>query len=159
MLDPDLVMNSVLDSFRSIPQLVTEVGGAQNITGHYYYSGEENSLMKTLGQMRAPTILLAYLAMLGGNFDGQTMWKHQINLYVRPRNKASDALNGRNSASAPHLYWMALNLPITVPRPADSIRYIDLVDENLMLMETPSLLHQVDELGQDFFYSTLTFVE
>jgi hypothetical protein len=161
MLDPDIVLNSVVASLRSIPELVTELGGPEipatdSITGHFYYSGEENSLLRALGQMRSPSIVVAYLDYIGGNkFDGMTAWKHRLNMFIRPRNKAS---NG-GSASAPHLWWMAMNLPISVPEVASNIRYIELVNYNLQLMDQPTLLHQTDELGQDFFYSTLVFPE
>ncbi|HEY6272621.1 MAG TPA: hypothetical protein VIX19_11595 [Terriglobales bacterium] len=160
MLDPDLVLNSILASLQSIPQLAVELGAptipaTDSITGHFFYSGEENSLMRSLSQMKSPSITVAYLDLVGGNFDGMTVWKHRVNMYLRPKNKAS---NG-TSASAQHLYWLAMNLPISVPQIANNIRSIELADFNLQLMDTPTLLHHTDELGQDFFVSTMVFPE
>jgi hypothetical protein len=160
MLDPDLVLNSVLASLQSIPQLATELGAptipaTESITGHFFYSGEENSLIRALSQMRSPSLMVAYLDYLGGNFDGMTVWKHRLNMYIRPRNKASNS----GSASAQHLWWMAMNLPISVPETASNIRYIELVNSNLQLMDQPPLLYRPDELGQDFFVSTMVFPE
>lgn len=159
MLDPDVVLNSVVAALQSIPDLATELGApaipaTASITGHYFYSGEENSLIRTLGQMKSPSILIAYLDYVGGNFDGMTVWKHRLNMYIRPRNKAS---NG-TSASAQHLWWMAMNLPVAVPEAAPNIRYVNLVP-NLDIMDTPLLKHQTDELGQDFFVSTMVIPE
>jgi hypothetical protein len=160
MLDPDVVLSSVLASLQSIPELAAELGApaipaTQSITGHFFYSGEENSLIRALSQMRSPSILVAYLDYIGGNIDGMTVWKHRLNLYIRPRNKAS---NG-GSASAQHLWWLAMNYPISVPERAPNIRYIELANYNLQLMDQPPLLHQTDEMGQDFFISTMVFPE
>lgn len=160
MLDPDVVLNSVLASLQSIPELAAELGAptippTQSITGHFFYAGEENSLTRAMSQMRSPSILVAYLDYVGGNFDGMTVFKHRLNMYIRPRNRASN--NG--SASAQHLWWLAMNLPISTPEVAPNIRYIELVNYNLQLMDQPTLLHTSDELGQDFFVSTLVFPE
>lgn len=159
MLDPDVVLNSVVASLQSIPQLAVELGAPQvpvteSITGHFFYSGEENSVARALGQMKSPSILVGYLDYIMGNYDASTVWKHRLNLCIRARNKAS---NG-NSASAPHLFWMAMNLPITVPQIASNIRYVDLAGGFLWLYET-NVRHQPDELGQDFFVSLMTFNE
>lgn len=160
MLDPDVVLNAVVASLRSIPQLASELGFPnvpieQSIIGHFFYSGEENALIRALSQMKSPSILVAYLDYIGGNFDGSTVWKHRLNLYLRPRNHAS---NG-DAASGMHLWWMSMNLPIQVPEVAPNIRHVELCDHSLQLMDTPSLLRQTDELGQDFFISTMVFNE
>jgi hypothetical protein len=159
MLDPDVVLSSVVASLQSIPQLATELGApeipaTESITGHYFFSGEDNSYIRTLAQMKSPSILVAYLDFIMGNFDGMTVWKHRLNLCVRSRNKAS---NG-GAASAQHLWWMAMNLPISVPEVAPNIRYVDLAFGNLWLFET-NLKYQTDELGQDFFIGTMVFNE
>jgi hypothetical protein len=159
MLDPDLVLNAVLASMQSIPDLVTELGApaipaTTSITGHYFYAGEENSLVRALAQMRMPSFLVAYLDYVGGNFDGSTVWKHRMNLYIRPRNKAAQ----QGAASAQHLWWMAMNLPVSVPTVGPNLRYTNLLP-GLEIMDIPVLKHQTDELGQDFFVSTMVFSE
>jgi len=164
MLQPTVVLDAILESLRSIPQLVAELGGpavpaTQTIYGHYYYSGEENALAKDLATMRQPSILLGYLAYLGGNFDGQTVWKHQIGCYVRSRNKATDVVTNHSSLSAADLWWMAMNYPISVPEPANNIRYIELCDGNLQLMDLPTGMPRTDEMGQDLWSSMMVFAE
>jgi hypothetical protein len=164
MLDPDVVLNCVLASLRSIPELVAELGGpsipaTQSITGHMFYSGEENSLERALSQMVAPSVMVAYLNVLPGNFNAETCFKHRLNVYWRTRNKATDPVTGHVSASAGHMWWMLFNLPISDPESAPNIRYVELVNANLSLMEQPPMLFQRDELGQDFFYSTMVFPE
>jgi hypothetical protein len=159
MLDPDVVLSSVAASLQSIPQLATELGApaipvTESITGHYFFSGEDNSYIRTLAQMRSPSILVAYLDYIMGNYDGMTVWKHRLNLCIRSRNKAS---NG-SASSAAHLWWMAMNLPISVPEIAPNIRYVDLAGGNVWLFET-NLKYQTDELGADFFIGTMVFNE
>lgn len=159
MLDPDVVLNSVVAALQSIPELATELGApavpvTESIRGHHFYSGQEDSLMHALAEMRSPSMLVAYLDYIMGNFDGMTLWKHRLQLCIRSRNKAS---NG-GSASAQHLWWMAMNLPISVPEIAPNIRNVDLAGGSLWLFET-NLKHQIDELAQDFFISTLVFNE
>jgi hypothetical protein len=159
MLDPDAVLNSVLAALQSIPELATELGAptipaTDSITGHFFYSGEENSLTRALAQMKSPSVMVVYLDYISGNFDGMTLWKHRLNLCVRSRNRAA---NG-SALSAQHLWWMAMNLPISVPEVAPNIRYVDLCGGNLWLFET-NLRHQTDELGQDFFIGTMVFNE
>jgi hypothetical protein len=159
MLDPDVVLSSVVASLQSIPDLATELGApaipaTESITGHFFFSGEDNSYIRTLAQMRSPSILVAYLDYISGNYDGMTVWKHRLNLCIRSRNKAS---NG-SSVSAARLWWMAMNLPISVPELAPNIRYVDLANHSLWLFDT-NLKHQTDELGQDFFIGTMVFNE
>src|SRR5215472_9035448 len=133
MLDPDLVLSSVVASLQSIPDLAAELGAptipaTESITGHFFYSGQENSLIRALSQMKSPSILVAYLDYIGGNFDATTVWKHRLNLYIRPRNYA---VSNRSAASGMHLWWMAMNLPISVPEVAPNIRYVELCNYNL----------------------------
>lgn len=159
MLMSSVVLNSVLASLQSIPELATELGApaipaTESITGHYFYSGEENAIARDLAQMKSPSILVAYMDFIMGNFDGMTVWKHRLQLCIRSRNKAS---NG-SALSAQDLWVMAMNYPISVPEVAPNIRCVDLANHNLWLFET-NLKYVSDELGQDFFVSTLVFNE
>lgn len=154
MLDPDLVLSSIVSAFQSIPSLVTEMGGSSsNISGHTFSYGEENSLVRSIFAMTSPSILIAYLDLLGGNFDGQTIWKHRLEAYIRPKNDAS----GSEGSSPPHIWWMMMNLSILGT--TRNIRQTSLLSGSLMLMDTPTLTHRQDETGMDFFVGTLVFPE
>src|SRR5262245_26622691 len=90
MIDPDLVLSYTVDAFRSIPALVLEMGNSPpNIYGHYFLNGAENSLDRSVIAMSAPSILVAYTDLLWGNFDGMTVWKHRLEVYIRPKNAAT----------------------------------------------------------------------
>lgn len=159
MLDPDVVLNSVVATLQSIPELVAELGApaipaTDSITGHFYFSGEETSLVRDLSQMLAPSIKVMYLDYIMGNYDAQTMWKHRLNIAIRSRNRAAEI----GAASAPHIWWMCMNLPVNAPMEAPNIRSIDLVNGLLWLYET-NLKYQQDELGQDFLIGTMVWNE
>jgi len=143
---------------KSIPELVSELGGAENIIGHYYYSGQENSLVRALSQMPAPSMLLAYHMRSQGNFDGMTAWKHTMQLYVRARNAGTDSITGHSSASLYDLADLALNYPVSVPQVAPNIRYVDLANNTMWLAEA-SDPHFADEMGQDYLVCALIFRE
>lgn len=159
MLDPDIVIDAVVATFLAIPEVVAEMGGitlaTANIIGHKYAYGLENSLLQSIGQMASPSVLIAYQDLLGGNFDGMTMWKHRLEVYIRPRNKATTA--GAGGASSPHLWWLMMNK--TVTGQPTNIRGIELVSGNLQLMDTPTLMHKTDELGADIFVGNMVFPE
>ena len=159
MLFSSVVLNSVVASLQSIPELATELGApaipaTDSITAHYGLSGLENSFLRAMEQMRSPSILVAYLDYIMGNFDGMTVWKHRLRLCIRSRNAAS---NG-SAMSAQDLWVMAMNYPISVPYLAPNIRYVDLANGCIWLSET-NLKDQQDELGQDFFIGTMVFNE
>jgi hypothetical protein len=159
MLQPTAVVNSILDSIRSISQLATELGAptippTQSIVGHYFYSGAENCILRAVEQMESPSMLLAYLDRTFGNFDGMTVWKHRLTLYARARNAAS---NG-SAMSAPDLINLALNYPISVPVAAANIRYVDLLN-NSMWFFSDNERSIADTLGQDLWSTTMVWNE
>ena len=154
MLTSKAILDAIVLSLQSIPQLVAELGSPQAISAHYSYSGEENSLMRALAQMREPSMLAAYTDIMMGNYDGQTVFKHRVGLYVRARNAAAN--NG--ALSAPDILNMAVNYPISVPIIAPNLRYVDLCNGNLWLYNLTEPRAN-DELGQYFWSLLLVFNE
>ena len=154
MLQPSLVLAAVVSAFRSIPTLVDQMGGdPTNIIGHTFLYGTEDSLSRSILQQQSPSIIIAYLDLLEGNFDESTAWKHRLECYIRPKNNAMGAL----ALSPPDLWWIMCNSPILGS--AQSIRYQRLLNGDLMLPDTPSFIHNADEQGADFFTGSLTFPE
>jgi hypothetical protein len=181
MLDPDLVLNSVIAAFQAIPDVVAQLGGLTSISGdptiapHYYYSGLEHSLAADIYQMEGPTILVYYLDMLGGNFSQETIWKHRLEACVRPKNAASGPGVVPPSGfgpylpigDTPYLCWLMMHSSVSPPlgyiippgsNTTSNIRQIRLLP-NLALMETPTLKHRIDEQGQDYFCWQMVFPE
>src|SRR5678815_1104345 len=161
MIDPDLVLSAVVSAFRSIPLLVAEMADDPlNIYGHSYGYGSEQSLAPAITSMTSPSILVAYLDLIGGQFSGMTLWKHRLDIFIRPKNQAMGRVGGPSStvpASPPHLFWLMMNQPVNAG--PDNIRYTELIPGLHMLDAMPSLTHQTDENGADFFIGHMVFPE
>lgn len=161
MLDPDVVLATIVSAFQSIPALVSEMGGSSSaISGHYYQYGAENSLATAIGTMQSPSILIAYQDLLGGNFDGMTIWKHRLEAYIRPKNRAMGKVGvgaGTLPASPPHLWYLMMHSPVLGG--TQNIRSTTLLSGSLQNMDTPTLMHKQDENGADFFVGSMVWPE
>ncbi len=161
MLDPDLVLTAVVSAFRSIPLLVAEMADDPlNIYGHTYAYGAERSLAFAINAQTSPSILVAYLDYLGGNWNGMVVWKHRLVAYIRPKNAAIGAVSGTNgapAASPQHLYWLMMNKPVLGGQ--QNFRYTELMPGLMLTDAMPSLTHQVDEQGADFFQCQMVIPE
>jgi hypothetical protein len=172
MLDPDLVSNAVVQALQSIPVfnsiMTTDAETTNsNIYSFYYQYGQEQSLARAIFQMKSPSCLVAYKDYLGGNFNQMTLWKHRLEICIRPPNAAVPvpSIDPTNTLltgmSTPHLSWLMMNSPIVAPTPFDNpgpipssytanIRQVRLLS-GLLLMDTPTLTHRQDESLSDFF--------
>ena len=164
MLQPSLVVLEVVSAFQSIPAVITELGGnPSNIYGHNYYAGLENSLARTLYEQTAPSVIVAYKDLLGGNWDQSTRWKHRIDIYLRPRNAAVDI----GCLSPPDLFQLMFHSPLGAPpspltghwSAGIGIRYQSLYAGSMQLMDTPTMMHRQDEAGTDLFQISCVWPE
>lgn len=168
MLDPDLVLESVVSAFQAIPEVVAEMAGVpSNIYGHRYLYGTEDSLARTVFQRTAPSICVAYMDLIWGKFSGAEMWKHRLEVYLQPRN-AVPALpnNAPTPASGPHLWWLLMNKPVTgYANGTLNFRQISLTHSSfpanggLMPIENPNLMHRQDENLADVHIGQIICVE
>lgn len=159
MLDPDLVLETVVAAFRSIAPLVAEMADdPSNIYGHAYQYGADKSLALAINSQTSPSILVAYLDYLGGQFSGMTVWKHRLTAYIRPKNAAVGLTSsGARAASPQHIFWLMMNSPVLGG--AQNFRYTELMPGLMLLDAMPSLTHQTDESGADFFNVLITIPE
>ena len=168
MLDPDLVLESVVLAFRAIPTVVDEMSGDPlRIVGHQYRYGTDDSIARTVFQRESPSIVVAYLDLLWGKFSGAEMWKHRLEVYLQPRNATTTPPNGAPPpASAPHLWWMMMNLPV-VGYANDTLNFRNLslthasfpTNGGLLPVESPSLMHRQDENLADLHVGALILGE
>lgn len=160
MLDPSLVTNAVVTALQSIPALVTAMGGsAGQIYAHHFYYGAEDRLSKALFEITPPSILVAWVGTQGGNFDGMTIWKHRVNLYIRAANVAGSG----SPVGYEHLWCLICNGgPVHAwdgsGGSSSNIRTVQIFN-GLDIMDTPSIGHQVDEEQMDYFVGTFVFPE
>lgn len=165
MLDPDLVLASVVSTFQSIPTLVSEMADdSSNIYGHSYGYGAEESLALAISRMTSPSILVAYLDLIGGQFSGMTVWKHRLQAVIRSKNQAMGRVGGPGGttpASPPHLFWLMMNKAVLggTDNRTQNIRYTEIMSGLHMLDAMPSMTHQTDEQGSDYFICTMVWPE
>ena len=114
------------------------------ISAFHYRLGQENRLAEAVYAMPSPSMLVAWDGTQGGNFDGQTIWKHRFHVYFRMGNAAGST----QPMGYEDLWWMVCNRP---PAGASAnIRYISILPE-LDIMDTPSITHLLDEDQIDIF--------
>jgi hypothetical protein len=159
MLNPAPITDAIVNTLQSIPDLaraMTVLDSKQNpicrIYSHHYRLGAEHRLAERIYTMPAPSMLVAWDGTQGGNFDGQTIWKHRFNLYFRMGNGVglSEAIGYEE------LWWTVCNQPPNGS--AVGIRYMNLYP-GLDIMDTPSVAHALDEDLQDRFVGTLVIPE
>ena len=174
MLDPDVVLDAVVTAIQSVPSVAAYVGqrsdGSSAIYGHNFLYGTENAIAKALYEMSSPSILVAYTKYLGGRFNQMTLWKHMLEVYVRPMNTAAPgAGGGPPPCSTQHLLYLILNSPLGTVFPLDAQTgapaagtqriYEARLLSNLLPMDLPSFAPRQDDTLTDFFCAGLVIPE
>ncbi|HZT28805.1 MAG TPA: hypothetical protein VE999_06685 [Gemmataceae bacterium] len=136
MLNPAPISDAIASVLLSIPELNAAMGG--RINAFHYRLGQEHRLAEAIYKMPAPSMLIAWEGSKGGNFDGQTIWKHRWGVYYRMGNAAGVA----DPVGYEDLWWITCNRPPGGRGP--NIRYLQLYS-GLDIMDTPSIDHELDE--------------
>lgn len=150
MLNPAPATDAIAAALASIPALAaamtvqTPGGPVCRINAFHYRMGEEETLVKALYEMPAPSMLIAWEGTKGGNFNGYQIWKHRWGVYIRMGNAAGVT----NPAGYEYLWWLICN---GMPQGSSvNIRYMQLFP-GLDIMDTPSVEHTLDEDQIDRF--------
>ncbi len=159
MLNPAPITDAIVGVLQSIPELaaamtVMDANGNANcrISAFHFRLGQEHRLAETIYKMPAPSMLVAWEGTLGGNFNGQTIWKHRFSVCFRMGNAAGLT----DPVGYEDLWWMVCNKS---PQGSQTnIRYMALYP-GLDIMETPSVAHALDEDLQDRFVGTFVIGE
>ena len=153
----------ITDSIAAVLQLIPDLAAAmtvldanQNpvcrINAFHYRLGAEYRLAEAIYKMPAPSMLVAWDGTQGGNFDGQTIWKHRFNVYFRMGNAAGLT----DPVGYEDLWSILCNQAPTGSQV--NIRYMQLY-QGLDIMDTPSVAHALDEDLQDRFVGTFILPE
>ena len=145
MLNPAPITDAIVAALQSIPELaaaMTALDGAGKpvcrISAFHYRLGQENRLAEAIYTMPAPSMFVAWEGTTGGNFDGQSIWKHRWGIYYRMGNAAGVAC----PVGYEDLWAITCNCPPGGQGP--NIRNIELYP-GLDIMDTPSIDHALDE--------------
>ncbi len=136
MLNPAPITDAIAAVLRSIPELNTAIDS--RVSAFHYRLGQEHRLAEAIYKMPAPSMLVVWEGTRGGNFDGQTIWKHRWGIYYRMGNAAGVA----DPVGYEDLWWITCNRPPGGSGP--NIRQIQLYP-GLDIMDTPSIDHELDE--------------
>ena len=136
MLNAAPITDAIASVLLSIPELSAAMGG--RISAFHFRLGQEHRLAEAIYKMPAPSMLVAWEGTKGGNFDGQTIWKHRWGIYYRMGNAAgvTDPLGYED------LWSITCNRPPGGIGP--NIRGLQLYP-GLDIMDTPSIDHELDE--------------
>jgi hypothetical protein len=158
MLNAAPITDAIVSALQAISDLAAAMTVVESnqpvcrIYAHHYRLGAEYRLAERIYKMPAPSMLVAWDGDLGGNFNGQTIWKHRFNVYFRMGNAAGLS----EPVGYEDLWSIVCNQP-----PAGSevnIRYMQLYP-GLDIMDTPSVAHALDEDLQDRFVGTFVIPE
>ena len=150
MLNPAPVTDAIASTLLAITDLNAAMDG--RIAAFHYRLGQEYRLAERIYKMAAPSMLVAWDGTLGGNFNGQIIWKHRFNVYFRMGNAAGMA----DPVGYEDLWWIVCNKPPTGSQV--NIRYMQLYP-GLDIMDTPSVAHALDEDLQDRFAGAFVIPE
>jgi hypothetical protein len=158
MIGIELATDAIAAALASIPALAaamtvsTPGGPVCRINAFHYLMGDEQTLVKAVYEMPAPSLLVAWEGTRGGNFDGATIWKHRWGVYYRMGNAAGIV----DPVGYERLWYLTCNaLPGGSPV---NIRYMQLYD-GLDIMDTPSVEHMLDEDQIDRFKGSFVIPE
>ena len=133
MYNPDRVVNAVVRALKSIPQLVEAMAGdPDRIYGFFYLYGQDTSLKKSIYEMQPPATQVTSVGVLGGNYSGETMTKHRIEIIVRMQNTKTQQ---GNPISYGDIWTIFTNFPVFGS--TTSIRGWNLL-QNLDIPDVPS---------------------
>lgn len=136
MLNLAPITDAIASLLLSIPELNAAMGG--RISAFHFRLGQEHRLAEAIYKMPAPSMLVAWEGTKGGNFDGQTIWKHRWGIYYRMGNAAGIA----DPVGYEDLWWITCNRP--PGGTGTNIRYRQIYP-GLDIMDTPSIDHELDE--------------
>jgi hypothetical protein len=144
MLDPSLLTAALAGTLQTISPLVAMIGGnTANIAAHKFSYGVDFRLKEAIYKMTSGGILVAWRGTRGGNFSGQTVWKHAIRGVARLPNQAP----AESPAGLPDLWLQIVNG--TVNSTSLNIRQVQIYS-GVDIMDTPSSEVIEDEDGMDF---------
>jgi hypothetical protein len=154
MLKPSRIVDAVVTALKTIPDLVTIlVNDDTRIVGYHFVPGLNQSLNEALNTMLQPSLLVAYKGVIGGNFNGYVIFKHEIEIYYRGANQRGFG----QPVKSEDIWYVIVNAPINSG--TLNIRQVQIMPGQLEIMETPSMTHMQDMELQDYFVGNCIFPE
>jgi hypothetical protein len=120
MIDPSLLSDAIVTALQGIPAFVAAmVGDPARIFAHHYFYGSDFRLQESIQKMLAPSTLVCWTGMRFANFNGENVWRHKFEVYIRTQNAKGLA----DPICAERAVWIALHEPFTTsPNGEQNIR-------------------------------------
>ena len=153
MVDPSVLVDSLVGMLRDIQDLVLEMDGdPERVYAYHDQYPKQSSLTHAIHQMPAPSIMAVWQGTGPGSFGGMDVWKHQVTLYLRAR----ETFEG----DPPTAYYRLFRL-ITkgIPTAAGIEMLNATVHPSCYPMDVPLIQRQTDAEGLDYFDVSITFTE
>lgn len=127
-------------------------GDATRIRAFRYLYGVDPCLELAINEMKPPGIIVAWEDTLPATLNGDVLFKHRYNVYIR--------LDNQSQASSPLTYGYLWRQIISAPvlGGTQNIRYVELLPE-VNLMDTPGIMHAIDETRMDYCVGQFVFPE
>lgn len=153
MLRPSVIGEALVSTLQRIPDLLAMLNDdPANISLHLYSYGNDFRLTEALYKMVPPSLLIAWDGTQGGNFTGQTEWKHSFRGFGRISNQA-----GAGTPIGLDDLWMSI-VNGKIESTTQNIRQIQ-VYPGVDLMDTPSSLVRQDQELMDYLEFRFVFPE
>lgn len=154
MLNPSILVDALAARLTSLPKFAAAmtVGEEVRIRAFHYRLGSENRLAGAVANMEAPSALVAWEGTMPGRADGSELFKHRFCVYLRMGNSAGVD----NPVGYEDLWWLICNeIPSGEPV---NLRYLN-ISPGLEIMDTPSIVHQLDDDLMDLFRCVIVIPE
>ena len=144
VLDPGQLVDGLVAELQTMTDEVTAMGGTGNISAYHFIPGVNVTLSQAIVQMPSPSLLVAHAGISGGNFDGETIFKHHIQIWVRLASQA-----GVGSPTTYERIWYYI-MNDTVNSGPGNIWNTDLIVEtgSAAMVDLPSYDIMSEEHGQ-----------
>jgi len=153
MINPAELVEALVQTLRSIPELVVEMDGLpERISAYHDMYPKRVSLSQAIYEMPAPSILVAWQGTTPGSFGAGEAWKHNLALYLRAR----ETYQGDPPTAHYRLFDLIVN---GVPSGGTLKMLYATVHPRCHPMDLPSVQRATDEQGTDYFEVTVSFTE
>ena len=153
MIDPSILIDSLVALLRDVPDLVMEMGGNPGrIYAYHDQYPKKSSVALAIHQMPAPSIMVAWQGTAPGSFGGSDVWKHQVSLFLRAR----ETFDGDPPTAYYQLFRMITKgVPVSAGVPMINAT----IHPSCYPMDVPSIQRATDTEGLDYFEMNMSFTE
>lgn len=153
MIKPAEIVDALVDKLRAIPELVAELGAAENIVPYHSRYPTEVNLFQFIHKQKAGSLVVAHR---GTGFSGRSEWQHRIEVYLRSgENVPDDPVRSYSTLMQLMMDGIPSGQPVSLLQgdihTSNGVATSDLVSVNFD--------YPIDEEGREYQRCTLSFEE